>query len=110
MGTKVKINENNTKNLNEKVATPFVRWVGGKRRLVPKLLEFLPKFENQSNSQTLESVKDEGRHMGNSSDKRPNYYESFLGSGSLFFALKSKYGDKFNNYYLSDVNLNLITS
>ncbi len=49
-------------------------------------------------------------NIGNSYNRKPNYYEAFLGGGALFFGLKSKYGDKFNNYYLSDINLDLVTS
>lgn len=46
-------------------AKPFVKWVGGKRSLLPELLSRVPKHFN-------------------------NYYEPFVGGGALFFALKSE--------------------
>ena len=46
-------------------AKPFVKWVGGKRSLLPELLARLPARFN-------------------------NYYEPFVGGGALFFALKSE--------------------
>ena len=45
-------------------AAPFVKWVGGKRSLLPKLLARMPAAFN-------------------------NYYEPFLGGGALFFALRN---------------------
>jgi len=45
-------------------AKPFVKWVGGKRRLLPQLLARLPAAFK-------------------------NYHEPFLGGGALFFALRS---------------------
>lgn len=46
-------------------AKPFVKWVGGKRSLLPELLKRIPAKFN-------------------------NYYEPFVGGGALFFALKNK--------------------
>ena len=46
-------------------AKPFVKWVGGKRSLLPELMARVPKDFN-------------------------NYYEPFVGGGALFFALKSE--------------------
>lgn len=43
---------------------PFLKWAGGKRWLVPKILKNLPKFNV--------------------------YYEPFVGSGALFFALEPR--------------------
>ena len=46
-------------------AKPFVKWVGGKRSLLPQLLKRVPtEFKN--------------------------YYEPFVGGGALFFALKNE--------------------
>lgn len=55
---------------------PFLKWAGGKRWLIPKLVDKLPAFET--------------------------YYEPFLGSGGLFFALEPK------RAVLSDTNPELI--
>ena len=60
-------------------ANPFVKWVGGKRALVPKIVPLLPgKFNT--------------------------YFEPFVGGGALFFALESR----LRYAYLSDINLDLI--
>ena len=63
---------------------PFLKWVGGKRQLLPELLR---------------AVESAGcfRH----------YHEPFLGGGALFFSLAR--GDKIEaRSYLSDANKNLI--
>lgn len=60
-------------------AKPFLKWAGGKKRLLPELLKYVPTEYN-------------------------NYYEPFLGGGSLFFALRPK------KAYLSDLNEELINT
>lgn len=45
--------------------TPFVKWVGGKRKLMSYLLKYMPKEYN-------------------------NYYEPFVGGGTLLFEIVSK--------------------
>ena len=46
-------------------AKPFVKWVGGKRSLLPELIDRVPaKFKD--------------------------YYEPFVGGGALFFALRNR--------------------
>lgn len=60
-------------------ACPFVKWVGGKRALVPEIAKVLPKQFNE-------------------------YYEPFVGGGAVFFALK----DRINKARLSDLNAELI--
>ena len=52
-------------NLSSEEAKPFLRWAGGKRRMVPFLLEHIPPDYSNNN----------------------RYYEPFLGAGSLFFRL-----------------------
>ncbi|MFN7716128.1 MAG: DNA adenine methylase [Pseudanabaenaceae cyanobacterium] len=70
----------------DSIATPFVKWVGGKRALMPELIAHLPpKFDPQVNS----------------------YYEPFLGGGALFFALQSR-ASGLINANLSDTNLELV--
>ena len=58
---------------------PFVKWVGGKRSILDKILQHLPKNFH-------------------------NYYEPFVGGGALFFELYN-YAKK---SYLSDLNIDLI--
>lgn len=66
-------------NVRAKTAKPFLRWVGGKQRLVPELLKHAPAAETIS-----------------------TYFEPFLGAGSLFWALKPA------RAVLSDANARLI--
>jgi DNA adenine methylase len=63
--------------LNESNTIPFLKWAGGKRWLVSSYSHVFPKCFN-------------------------NYYEPFLGSGSVFFKLKPKVA------VLSDTNAELI--
>lgn len=65
------------------MAKPFVKWVGGKRQLLPQLFENLPF--------PLERLKE------------LNYIEPFVGGGALFFALEEK-GLKSSNAILNDFN------
>ena len=63
-------------------AAPFVQWVGGKRRLLDQYAPFLPERFN-------------------------NYWEPFVGGGSLFFHLVNKHGDT-KEYNLFDKNQELV--
>ena len=54
------------KNINFTTARPFVKWVGGKARLIPELSKYFPK-----------SYK--------------TYYEPFVGGGAVFFHLTPNY-------------------
>lgn len=47
-------------------AKPFLKWVGGKRSILPELIKRLPK-------------------------EYDNYYEPFLGGGALFFSIQREY-------------------
>jgi DNA adenine methylase len=67
-------------NVQADVTVPFLKWPGGKRWLVPWLLEFIG--ERQFN----------------------RYYEPFLGGAALFFALRPR------KAVLSDVNPDLINA
>lgn len=60
-------------------ARPFLRWIGGKRRLTAKLLAFVPPDARER-----------------------RYFEPFLGAGSIFFALGPR------TAVLSDLNEHLI--
>lgn len=60
-------------------AGPFVKWAGGKRTVVPHIMQVLPR-------------------------KFGDYYEPFVGGGALFFALI----DRIQRACLSDMNKELI--
>lgn len=64
-------------------AKPFVKWVGGKRQLMPEILQNLPDMKN---------IK--------------HYVEPFLGGGAVMFELTKKY--KFETVNCYDINENLI--
>jgi DNA adenine methylase len=63
---------------------PFVKWAGGKAQLLPQLNKMIPSQFN-------------------------TYFEPFLGGGAMFFYMVSR-DTKFNNAYLSDANVELITA
>lgn len=64
------------------MAKPFIKWVGGKRQLLPELLKYVPKTFG-------------------------HYYEPFVGGGALFFALQEM-GRIQHSATLSDTNVRLI--
>lgn len=59
----------------------FLKWAGGKRRLISELEKLFP-------------------------NKIERYFEPFLGGGSMFFYIKQKYNPKFS--MISDINQDLI--
>ncbi len=59
---------------------PFLKWAGGKTRLLPKILPYVP-------------------------DRVENYHEPFLGGGAMFFALAGRIA---GTAHLHDVNPKLI--
>lgn len=63
-------------------AEPFLKWVGGKRQLIPEIEDKLPL-----------KIKNNRRIC--------KYFEPFIGGGALFFYLKSKYN--IQKSYISDV-------
>lgn len=69
-------------------AKPFIKWAGGKSRLLPKLIPLLPAF--------LE--------FGTFT----RYVEPFVGGGAMFFYLAQKYD--LREYHISDSNLDLINT
>jgi DNA adenine methylase len=63
-------------------AAPFIKWVGGKRQLLPTILELVPRSISGT------------------------YHEPFIGGGAVFFAL---FGEgRIRRAVLSDVNRDLI--
>ncbi len=62
-----------------KLVTPFLKWVGGKRQLMPSIVELLPK-----NIKVL------------------NYVEPFIGGGAVLFHLQPQ------NAVINDFNEELI--
>ena len=67
---------------NEKPATPFLKWAGGKRKMAVRVLELLP-------------------------NEIPLYIEPFLGGGAIFFALAAA-GRLVGDVILADINDALI--
>lgn len=65
----------------EPIATPFLKWVGGKRQLLSDILPRLPR-------------------------RIHTYYEPFIGGGAVFFALASQ--DRFDRAVISDRNTALV--
>lgn len=63
------------------IAKPFLKWVGGKTKLVPELVEMFPK-------------------------KFDNYFEPFVGGGALFYEVIQKYNVGFSK--INDINKKLI--
>lgn len=66
----------------EKIAKPFIQWVGGKRQLIAEYNNYFPLEYN-------------------------NYYEPFLGGGAVFYWQHSKFGND-KKYFLSDLNKELV--
>jgi len=65
------------------MAKPFLKWAGGKKSLLPELLQAAP-------------------------EQIETYYEPFVGGGALFFALQSE--GRFKRAVLSDSNRELINA
>ena len=65
------------------IAKPFLKWVGGKTKLVPELVAMFPQKFN-------------------------NYFEPFVGGGALFYEVIQKFGVK--SSYINDINKKLITT
>jgi DNA adenine methylase len=63
------------------IATPFLKWAGGKRQLLPKIIERLPK-------------------------SCATYYEPFVGGGAVFFALAGE--SYFRRAIISDTSKDLL--
>lgn len=61
---------------------PFIRWVGGKSRLLPRILPYVPQ-----------QIK--------------NYYEPFLGSGAVFLASAQRIS---GHAFLADLNEHLVAA
>lgn len=64
---------------------PFLKWVGGKTQHIDEILGLFPKKIN-------------------------NYYEFFLGGGSVLFSLLNNDSIKINKYYVFDINECLINT
>lgn len=66
-------------------AHPFAKSAGGKRKLVPTILEILPK-------------------------KFTRYFEPFVGGGALFFGIQAAYPGMLSHAWLNDANEPLIST
>jgi len=67
-------------------AKPFIKWVGGKGRLLEQFERYYP-----------DELKNGAIN---------NYVEPFLGGGASYFSVLEKY--KIKNAYLSDLNRDLV--
>lgn len=81
-----KLNTIEETNESLKEAKPFLKWVGGKTKLLSEIESRLP-----------EDIKE---------GKIKTYIEPFIGGGAVFFYMLSKY--KFDNLIISDINKELI--
>lgn len=63
-------------------ARPFVRWAGGKSRLLPQIMPYLPQ-------------------------RMTNYYEPFLGGGAVYFAVQDRIA---GTAHLADLNEHLVAA
>lgn len=72
--------------LINKLPKPFLKWVGGKRQLLPELFSLINKL-----------------------DEFNKYHEPFVGGGALFFEL-SRMKMLSSSSYLYDINANLINA
>jgi len=72
-------------NVKLNIASPFIKWAGGKRGLISQILPYIPKNFN-------------------------NYFEPFTGGGALFFALHNLGLLKNKKIYLFDKNKDLINA
>lgn len=61
---------------------PFIRWAGGKTRLLPKILPYVPESFS-------------------------NYHEPFLGGGAMFFAVQDRIAGR---AHLTDLNEHLVNA
>lgn len=74
-----RLRHSSAKASNHSSPRPFLRWAGGKQRLVASLVEFVP-----------------------SGDRYRTYFEAFFGGGAVYFAVQPK------RAVLSDINADLI--
>ncbi len=65
------------------LAKPFVKWVGGKRKVIPELIKDMPSVFG-------------------------HYYEPFIGGGALFFYLRCRGFLLDHDITISDLNLRLV--
>ncbi len=72
--------------MNSNIAKPFLKWPGSKRQLISQFKKLYPQ-------QLKENII-------------KNYYEPFLGSGSVFFDIAQQY--EIENSFLYDINDDLI--
>lgn len=74
--------------MNNSACTPVLKWVGGKRQLLPTLRHCINAYSEETKLNKF------------------SYHEPFFGGGALFFELASS--DRLKKSYISDINRELI--
>jgi DNA adenine methylase len=68
--------------MHDDAPAPFLKWAGGKRQLLPRILDLAPA-------------------------RIETYYEPFVGGGAVFFALAAE--NRFSRAVLGDANPELVS-
>lgn len=82
--------DNSSQRRRREHAVPFLKWVGGKTQLLPRIREQYPS--------------------GFSDGTVDTYVEPFLGGGAVFFDVMNTYRDVLRDVVINDVNANIVNA